>query len=134
MSGDGGVERYATGSAWEKVAGCSRMVAAGPLVFVSACSPIVDGDVQYESDPYLQTVAAFRIVEQALAQAGCSLADAVQTRLYVEHSRDREEIVRAHAALFGQVRPALTMIQVGGFVDQRVLVEVEVVAYRGGPA
>ena len=127
----GGVRRFASGGPWEDVVGYSRAVAAGPFVFTAGCTSLVDGEVQHEGDPYQQTLTAFRTAERALAQAGCSLADVVQTRMYVAHIRDREDIGRAHADLFAQVRPAATMLEVAGFVDSRMLVEVEVVAYRG---
>jgi enamine deaminase RidA (YjgF/YER057c/UK114 family) len=126
------IQRYASGGPWEDSIGYSRAVAAGPLVFVAGCTATTGGDTLHEGDPYLQTVAAFRVAEQALAQAGCSLGDVVQTRMYVTHIRDREEIGRAHQALFGQVRPAATMVEVSGLYDPRMLVEVEVVAYRAG--
>ena len=40
---------------------------------------------------------------------------------------------RAHAELFGEIRPAATMLAVAGFVDPGMLVEVEVVAARTPP-
>lgn len=53
--------------------------------------------------------------------------------MYLSHARDAEDVGRAHKELFGDVRPAATMVVVNGFVDSRVLVEVEVEAYRGAP-
>ena len=126
----GGVRRYSSGGPWEESIGYSRAVAAGPFVITSGCTAVSDGQVQHEGDPYLQAVAAFRNAERGLAQAGCSLADVVQTRMYVTHARDTAEIGRAHQALFGAVRPAATMVQVNGLLDPRMLVEVELVAYR----
>jgi enamine deaminase RidA (YjgF/YER057c/UK114 family) len=40
------------------------------------------------------------------------------------------DVARAHLELFGDVRPAATMLAVAGFVDPRMLVEVEADAYR----
>jgi enamine deaminase RidA (YjgF/YER057c/UK114 family) len=54
--------------------------------------------------------------------------------MYLSHGRDVEEVGRAHRELFAQVRPATTMVVVAGFTDSRVLVEVELEAYRGAPA
>lgn len=50
--------------------------------------------------------------------------------MYLTHSRDVDAAGRAHHELFGAVRPALTLVVVSGFVDSRVLVEVELEAYR----
>jgi enamine deaminase RidA (YjgF/YER057c/UK114 family) len=110
--------------------GYSRAVAAGPYVFVSGCTATVDGQTQHDGDPYQQTLAAFGIAGQALAELGLSLADVVQTRMYVVHARDAEAVGRAHAELFGTTRPAATMV-VAGLIGSVMLVEVEVVAYRG---
>ena len=42
----------------------------------------------------------------------------------------REAGAFRHAELFGEVRPAATMLEVSGFIDPRMLVEVEADAYR----
>jgi enamine deaminase RidA (YjgF/YER057c/UK114 family) len=39
---------------------------------------------------------------------------------------------RAHAEFFADVRPAATMVEVSAFIDERMLVEIEVDAY-GSP-
>jgi enamine deaminase RidA (YjgF/YER057c/UK114 family) len=51
--------------------------------------------------------------------------------MYLTHARDVEAVGRAHKELFGAVRPAATMLVVEGFVDPRILVEVELEAFRG---
>jgi enamine deaminase RidA (YjgF/YER057c/UK114 family) len=127
-----GVRRVSTGGPWEESIGYSRAVAAGPFVFVSGCTATVDGEVRHEGDPYAQTIEAFGVAARALKELGLSLADVVQTRMYVMHVRDQAAVGRAHREMFGDVRPAATMVEVGGLVDGRMLVEVEVVAYREG--
>ncbi|RJK92965.1 RidA family protein [Vallicoccus soli] len=125
-------ERISSGGRWEEAIGYSRAVVAGPWVLVSGSTAATpDGVVEHEGDPYQQTLAAFRVAERALARAGCTLADVVRTRMYVVHTSDSEAVGRAHAELFGDVRPAATMVGVGGLIDRRMLVEVEVDAYRG---
>jgi enamine deaminase RidA (YjgF/YER057c/UK114 family) len=128
-----GVTRISSGGPWEESVGYSRAVAAGPYVFVSGCTATVEGLTLHDGDPYQQTVAAFRVAERALAELGLGLSDVVQTRMYLVHARDADEVGRAHQELFGAVRPAATMVAVGGLIDTSMLVEVEVVAYRGGP-
>jgi enamine deaminase RidA (YjgF/YER057c/UK114 family) len=128
----GGVRRISSGGPWEESVGFSRAVVAGPFVLVAGSTAMVDGSVQHEGDPYEQTRAAFGVAERALEQAGCTLADVVQTRIYVTHISDAAQVGRAHRDLFGEVRPVSTLIQVAGLVDSRMLVEVEVVAYRPG--
>jgi enamine deaminase RidA (YjgF/YER057c/UK114 family) len=125
------VRRVSSGGPWEEEVGYSRAVAAGPYAFVSGCTAVVDRKVQHDGDPYEQTLAAFGVAGRALEELGLGLADVVQTRMYLVHSRDAEAVGRAHKKLFGDTRPAATMVSVGGLIDTMMLVEVEVVAYRG---
>ena len=84
---------------------------------------VVRGDTLYE-----QTVEILRKVEHELGRAGASLADVVQTRVYVVDISRADEVGRAHAEAFGSVRPLMTMVQVSALIDPRMLVEVEAVA------
>ena len=43
-----------------------------------------------------------------------------------------DAVGRAHGSVFGDVRPAATLVVVAGLLDPRMLVEVEVEAYVGG--
>lgn len=49
----------------------------------------------------------------------------IRTRTYLVRAEDWEEVGRAHAEVFGEVRPASTMVVVSGFLDPRWLVEIE---------
>jgi len=129
--GGDGVERYSSGGSWEDTFGYSRAVAAGDFVLVSGCTAAVDGVVLHEGDPFRQTQAAFGVVADALKHFGLGLADVVRTRMYIAHSGDADEVGRAHAELFGAIRPAATMVVVDSLIDSRMLVEVEADAYRG---
>lgn len=124
------VRRISSGGPYEELWGYSRAVVAGPFVLVSGSTAMVGGQMQHEGDPYSQTLAAFGVARAALAEAGCTLADVVQTRMYLTHISDQEQVGRAHAELFGAVRPTTAMVAVTGLVDSRMLVEVEVMAYR----
>ena len=125
--------RISSGGPWEDAVGYSRAVVAGPFVFVAGSTSTVDGEVRHEGDPYAQTLEAFGVVRRALEQAGLSLSDVVRTRMYLKDIRDSDAVGRAHAELFGEVRPAATMLEVSGFIDPRMLVEVEADAYRATP-
>ncbi len=127
------VRRISSGGPWEEAIGYSRAVVAGPFVITAGCTSVVDGAVRHEGDAYAQTLEAFGVALAAVRTAGCSLTDVVQTRMYVLHSRDCEDVGRAHSEFFRDVRPVATMVVVGGFLHPRMLVEVEVVAYRAVP-
>jgi enamine deaminase RidA (YjgF/YER057c/UK114 family) len=127
------VQRYNSGLAWEEAVGYSRAVAVGPHCFVSGTTSIIDGVVHHEGDPYKQAVTAFTVALEALAHLGFAREDVVRTRMYVLHTRDMDDIGRAHKDFFDAVRPAATMIGIDRLLDPRMLVEVEVDAYKDGP-
>ncbi|WP_327428011.1 RidA family protein [Streptomyces sp. NBC_01236] len=125
------VRRVSTGAPWEEVFGYSRAVELpNGLVLVAGCTSVINGVIA-PGDPYEQTVNSFNVAFAALEQLGLGRDDVVRTRLYLTHARDVEEVGRAHKELFDAVRPAASMIIVSGFVDPRLVVEVEVEAYRG---
>jgi enamine deaminase RidA (YjgF/YER057c/UK114 family) len=123
------VRRLASGAPWEPLLGYSRVVVAGPLVFVAGTTGTVDGRVVGPGDAYAQTMQAFANVEAALATAGAALADVVQTRMFVTDIARWEEFGRAHRDVFGDVRPVTAMLGIAGLIDPAMLVEVEAVAY-----
>ena len=120
------IRRIASGGPYEDLIGYSRAVAAGPFVMVSGCTSTADG-------AHGQTLAAFAVAERALAEAGLTLADVIRTRMFVTDIGLWEEVGRAHSQLFHEIRPAATMVAVTALVDPRMVVEVEVVAYREPP-
>jgi enamine deaminase RidA (YjgF/YER057c/UK114 family) len=122
--------RISSGGPWEDVVGYSRAVVAGPWVLVSGSTSTVDGEVRHEGDAYAQTIEAFGVVRRALEQAGLTLDDVVRTRMYLADMAHEADVARAHKELLGHVRPAATMVEISRFVDPRMLVEIEVDAYR----
>lgn len=124
------VRRVVTGAPWEETFGYSRAVELpNGLVLVSGCTSVIDGQIA-EGDPYEQALNSFNAAFAALEQLGLGRDDVVRTRMYITHARDVEAVGRAHKQLFDVVRPAATMIIVAGLVDSRLVVEVEVEAFR----
>ena len=124
------VRRLPSGAPWEPLIGYSRVVVAGPLIFVAGTTGTVDGRVVGVDDAYAQTVQAFRNVEKALASAGATLADVVQTQMFVTDVSRWEEVGRAHRELFADVMPVTAMVGVAALIDGEMLVEVTAVAYK----
>jgi enamine deaminase RidA (YjgF/YER057c/UK114 family) len=126
------VRRVSSSSPYEEAFGYSRAVQVdGGLVLVSGCTSVVDGVIQNEGDPYEQARTAFGVAFTALEKLGLRREDVVRTRIYLTHARDVDAAGRAHKELFDDVRPAASMLVVSGFVDSRMLVEVEVEAFPG---
>ena len=117
--------RIASGSPYEPVIGFSRAVVAGPHVVVSGTAPVMPDGVEPPADAYGQARRILEIVLGALAEAGARAEDVVRTRTYLVRADDWEAVGRAHGEVFGEVRPASTMVVVAGFLDPRWLVEME---------
>jgi enamine deaminase RidA (YjgF/YER057c/UK114 family) len=117
-------------SPWEGEFSFSRVVSAGPFVFVGGTTSVtLDGAVLGET-PYEQTVAILSKLEHELSRAGVGLSDVISNRVYVTDISRSEEVGRAHGDVFGDVRPLMTMVEVSALIDPRMMVEIETVAYR----
>jgi enamine deaminase RidA (YjgF/YER057c/UK114 family) len=126
------IRKVSSGTRWEPIVGYSRAVAAGDYIFVSGCTSVAGAEFVHPGDAYAQTVQAIANVAAALEELGAGLADVVRTRLFVTDISRWQEYGRAHGEAFADVLPATSMIQVGGLIDARMLVEVEAVAYKPG--
>ncbi|EMF23243.1 hypothetical protein H114_29535 [Streptomyces gancidicus BKS 13-15] len=116
---------------WEEILGSARAVAAGDRVLVAGTTAF-RGEVLYgEGDPYEQAKVAFTAALEAIAEFGLDAGSVIRTRLHLAHARDVDAACRAHKELFDAVRPVTTLLVVEGFVDPRVLVSVELEAFRG---
>ncbi len=129
-----GIVRLTPGSPWEGIVGYSRVVVRGDTAWVSGTTSVVDGVVAHPGDAAAQTRQALAIVAAALERSGFSMADVVRTRIFVTDISRWEEIGRAHGEVFGDIRPASTMVEVRALIDPELLVEIEAEAVRGVPA
>ena len=102
----------------------------GDRVVVSGTAPVwPDGEV--DPDPEAQAARCFEIITDALTALGASPSDVVRTRMYLTDPSDWEAVGRAHGRLFGEVRPAATMVVVAALLDPRWRVEIEAEAIIG---
>ena len=121
-----------SGSPYEPVVGYSRAVRVGDQVFVAGTAPIMPAGADPPRDAYGQAKRCLDIVADALEEAEASLADVVRTCVFLVRAEDFEQVGRAHGEVFGEIRPANTTVIVGGLLDPRWLLEIEVDAVVTG--
>jgi enamine deaminase RidA (YjgF/YER057c/UK114 family) len=129
-SAAGGGERFAGDppSPYEGEFGFSRVVRIDGFVLVGGTTTIDENGVVLGETPYEQTVIVLEKIARELSRAGASLADVIQTRVYVTDISRAGEVGRAHGEALGEVRPLMTMVEVSALIDPRMLVEIEAVA------
>jgi len=116
-------QRISSGSPFEPTIGFSRAVRVGDRVLVSGTAPVWPDDA-CDPDPAAQACRVLDIVLAALREAGAEPRHVVRTRMFITSSGDAEAIGRVHGEVFGEVRPASTMV-VAGLLDPRWKVEIE---------
>ena len=123
-------ERFnlSSGTAFESTFGYSRLVRVGPHVAVAGTLGIhPDGTVP--EGAYAQARAAFERIGAALESAGSSFADVVRTRMYVvDIQAHAQDVGRAHAEVFSDIRPVSSMIGAAALIGPEFLVEIEIEA------
>ena len=124
--------RIASGGPWEAMAGYSRAIVVGDSCWVAGTTDAgPDGTSRNPGDAAAQTRAVLGIIETALADAGFALTDVVRTRMFVTDITHWEEILAVHGAVFGEIRPASTLVEVRALIEPSVLIEIEAEARRG---
>lgn len=130
-----GFERtnISSGSTWEPILGYSRAVVMGPFISVSGTTAFgPDGKLVGAGDPAAQTRQILKNIEAALEKAGAKMTDIVRTRLYVTDISQWEAIGRVHGEVFGEIRPAMAMVEVSKLIADDILVEIEADAILRG--
>jgi enamine deaminase RidA (YjgF/YER057c/UK114 family) len=117
-------QNVSSGSPYEPVIGFSRAVRVGNRVVVSGTAPIWP-DGSCDPDPGAQARRCLEIILDALREAGGGAEHVVRTRTYLTDAQDWEAVARVHGEIFGDVRPASTMVVVQRFLDPRWKVEFE---------
>ena len=116
------IERFGSGTPWEPVVGYSRVVRAGAHVYVSGCTSTDPATGEFvDGDAAAQAAQTLENVRRAIESAGATLDAVVRTRIYVTDIAEWEQVGRAHGAVFGDIRPATSMVEVSGLIDPRML-------------
>lgn len=121
-----------SGSPYEKPIGFSRAVRVGNSIFVSGTAPVgADGATVGVGDAQAQATRCLEIIADALKEAGATMEHVVRTRMFMTDAKLWEDVGRAHGKVFGDIRPAATMVEVSALLDPDWLVEIEADAMIG---
>ncbi|HEX4008353.1 MAG TPA: Rid family hydrolase [Solirubrobacteraceae bacterium] len=115
-------------SPYEGQIGFSRVVATDGAVFIGGTTSVTEDGAVLGETPYEQTVEILRKLAHELVRGGAAISDVVQARIYVTDISRAKEVGRALGETFADVRPVMTMVEVSGLIDPRMLVEIEAVA------
>lgn len=122
------IEFFAESNVGTRTLPRSLATKAGGFVFVG-------GQVARDEDGNLiaggieaQTRQTMKNVAQALALAGCTLADVVKTMVWLDDARDFDEFNRIYSEFFPGNKPTRSTIQAKNMVNTKI--EIEVMAYR----
>ena len=113
----------------EPISQFTDAVRVGELVFVSGIVA-VDGDGRLVGgdDIVEQTRQVFRNMSEILAAAGCGFADVVKVTVFLTDVGDRPRINPVRQEVFGDTRPASTLVEVPRLAVEGAKVEIECVA------
>lgn len=120
------IKKISSGAKWESIVGYSRAIRAGNRVMVTGTTSVNEnGDIVGIGNAYEQTKYIFQKIEKYLIEAGSSLEKVVWNRMYVTDISKWEDIGRAHAEFFKDIKPCATMVEVKGFIHPDMIVEIE---------
>lgn len=122
--------RVLTGSHWEDAAGYCRAQRIGDRILVSGTTAVAGRDrAVAPNDAGAQTTYILDRIAAAVAGLGGKTEDIVRTRIYVTRDEDVAAVAQAHGRVFGDIKPANTLVKVAGLVgDHRVEIEAEALA------
>jgi len=121
-------KNYSTGARWESIVGYSRAVRIGNIIEVSGTVSVKNGEAFAIGDPYAQTKRILEIVGDALEHVGASHKNVIRTRTFVTNIKDWARVAKAHEEVYGEIRPATSLLEVSALITPAYMVEIEVSA------
>ena len=121
-------ENILTGSPWEDKMGYCRAVRIGNTIAVSGTVAIIDGEKVKATDAYAQTVNILERVQVVLEDLKVSMEDVIRTRIFTTDISTFEEVAKAHALFFKDIKPTTGFYEISKLVAPEYLVEIEITA------
>ena len=115
-------QNISSGHEFEPVFGYARAVRVGNTIHVS-------GTTAGGADAYEQATNVLTIIKNALAEAGAGPEHVVRTVVYVtDMAAHAAGVTKAHGEMFGDIRPASTLVAVTALLRPELFVEIEAYA------
>jgi len=130
ISQKAGRNTASSGSKWEPKMGYSRAVRSGPFISVSGTVG-VNADGKYPATLGEQTRRSLAIIRAAVELLGGKTDQIIRTRMYVTDISKWEEVAAVHGEIFGEIRPATSLVEVSKLIDAEALIEIEADAVVG---
>jgi enamine deaminase RidA (YjgF/YER057c/UK114 family) len=113
-----------SGSKWEPILGYSRAVRSGNTIAVTGTVG-VNADGTYSPSLADQARRSLQIIQAAIEALGGKMEQVIRTRIFVTDVTKWEQVASVHGQVFGQIRPAITIVQVPRLIDADAQIEIE---------
>jgi reactive intermediate/imine deaminase len=122
------VEYRVAGQA-EPISHFTDAVGAGGMLFVSGIVAVDErGELVGGDDVVAQARCVFENMREVLAAGGCTFADVVKVTVFLTDVTDRPLVNPVRQEVFGDTRPASTLVEVPALAVPGARIEVEAVA------
>ncbi len=104
--------------------GYSRAARSGNWIAVTGTVG-VNADGTYSPSLADQTRRSLQIIQAAIEALGGRLEHVIRTRMYVTDIVKWEQIASVHGEVFGEIRPATTLVEIAKLIDDEAQIEIE---------
>lgn len=113
-----------SGSKWEPLMGYSRAVRSGNVIAVTGTVG-VNADGTYAKTVGEQARRSLQIIEAAITSLGGEMRHVIRTRMYVTDVTQWQQVAEVHGSVFGEIRPATSILEVPRLIDRDAQIEIE---------
>jgi enamine deaminase RidA (YjgF/YER057c/UK114 family) len=114
-----------SGSPFERIYGYSRAVVRGDEVLIAGTTGYDYAKMAMPDDVVLQTQNIYSTLQGVMREAGGVRADIVRLRTFVTDAAYCEPVLKVQGEVFGEVRPAATIVVVSALLKPEMKVEIE---------
>lgn len=124
------ISKFSSNSIWEKKACYSRAIKIGNTIEVAGTTADIETARKYPDDAYKQAQNIFQKISNYFSEFNYTLENVIQTRIYITNKKFINDILKIHSELFEEVLPISTLLIVDALVDESLIVEIEIKAYK----